>query len=140
GAIKRSSSALPRIDATQVYPFGIVKILDMGLARCTDPFTGQTATHLTQIGSVMGTPEYIAPEQARDSHTSDIRADLYSLGCTFYDLLAGNAPFPEGTAVQKVKAHMEQTPRALSDIRADVPPELTRVVERMMAKDPAQRF
>ena len=66
----------------------------MGLARCTDPFTGQAATHLTQIGSVMGTPEFIAPEQARDSHTSDIRADLYSLGCTLYFSADGQPPFP----------------------------------------------
>src|ERR1043166_7536309 len=70
----KSSGQFPRIDAAapDPYPWGVVKILDMGLARCTDPITGQTASHLTQLGSVMGTPEYIAPEQARNSHTSDI--------------------------------------------------------------------
>src|SRR5205814_22901 len=75
-----------------------------------------------------------------DSHAADIRADIYSLGCTFYHLLAGKAPFPQGTTVQKVKAHMEQTPQALAGLRRDVPPELVQVIERMMAKDPAQRF
>src|SRR5207253_105655 len=95
---------------------------------------------LTQIGIVMGTPDYIAPEQATDSHLADIRADIYSLGCTLYHLLAGHAPFPEGNAVQKVKAHLESTPRPLKDLRPDLPVELIRVIERMMAKDPARRF
>ncbi len=96
--------------------------------------------NLTQTGIVMGTPDYIAPEQARDSHVADIRADIYSLGCTLYDLLAGHAPFPGGSAVQKVKAHLERTPRPLRDLRRDVPPELAKIIERMMAKDPAQRY
>src|SRR5262249_7827908 len=98
------------------------------------------AESLTQVGSVVGTPDYIAPEQARDAHAADIRADIYSLGCTLYDLLAGHAPFPEGTAVQKVIAHLERTPRPLTEVRPDVPPELARVVEAMMAKEPAQRY
>lgn len=139
-------------------PTGQVKILDFGLARfalesapagsffaaaddlLVDASPSKSTDPVTQTGMVMGTPDYIAPEQARDSHTADIRADIYSLGCTLYDLLAGKAPFSEGTPVQKVKAHMEQTPKALSDIRRDVPPELMRVIERMMAKDAAQRF
>ncbi len=95
---------------------------------------------LTQIGVVVGTPDYIAPEQAQDSHQADIRADIYSLGCTLYDMLAGHAPFPEGNAVQKVKAHLHRTPPPLKTLRRDVPRELVRVVERMMAKDPAQRY
>jgi hypothetical protein len=133
-------------------PDGRVKILDFGLAR----FARETAPagalltseapaaaageSLTQVGTVVGTPDYIAPEQIRDAHTADIRADLYSLGCTLYDLLAGQAPFPEGTVLQKVMAHLEQAPRPLSELRADVPAELAQVVERLMAKDPAQRY
>src|SRR5262249_45967270 len=95
---------------------------------------------LTQVGAVMGTPDYIAPEQAKDAHTADIRADIYSLGCTLYDLLAAQAPFPEGTVVDKVMAHIERSPRPLSEIRGDVPAGLVHVVERMMAKDPVNRY
>jgi uncharacterized protein (TIGR03067 family) len=132
-----------------------VKILDFGLAR----FAMETAPSgsllaapspadaggasgpqsITQVGTVMGTPDYIAPEQARDAHTADIRADIYSLGCTLYHLLAGKAPYPDGTAVEKVMAHMERPPKPLTELRRNVPPELARVVERMMAKDPAKR-
>jgi predicted Ser/Thr protein kinase len=133
-------------------PDGQVKILDFGLARfameatpagalltaaAPAPAAGES---LTQVGTVVGTPDYIAPEQIRDAHTADIRADLYSLGCTLYDLLAGQAPFPEGTVVQKVMAHLEQAPRPLIELRADVPADLARVVQRLMAKDPAQRY
>jgi hypothetical protein len=137
-------------------PDGRVKILDFGLARfametaptggllaaptSTDQAPSRTPESITQIGMVMGTPDYIAPEQARDAHTADIRADIYSLGCTLYDLLAGQAPFPNGTAVEKVKAHMEQTPRPVTAIRPDVPPELRKIIDRLLAKDPADRF
>jgi tRNA A-37 threonylcarbamoyl transferase component Bud32 len=139
-------------------PSGQVKILDFGLARFVLESVpagamlgaegGASASaspegkvkSLTQTGIVMGTPDYIAPEQARDSHLADIKADIYSLGCTFYHLLAGHPPFPEGNAVEKVKAHLKQPPRPLGDLRPDVPPELVRIVEHMMAKDAAQRF
>ncbi|HWY86883.1 MAG TPA: sister chromatid cohesion protein PDS5, partial [Gemmataceae bacterium] len=137
---------------------GQVKILDFGLARFVMesvpvgamlPIQGDSAPTsgidgkakpLTQIGVVMGTPDYIAPEQAQDSHQADIRADIYSLGCTLYDMLAGHAPFPDGNAVQKIKAHLHKTPPPLKTLRRDVPLELVRVIERMMAKDPAQRY
>jgi uncharacterized protein (TIGR03067 family) len=138
---------------------GQVKILDFGLARFAmeaaptgallaapgtetpTPSGSSTGSEsLTQVGTVMGTPDYIAPEQATDAHKADIRADIYSLGCTLYDLLAGHAPFPEGTVVAKVKSHMERSPRPLAELRKDVPQELARVVERMMAKDPARRY
>jgi tRNA A-37 threonylcarbamoyl transferase component Bud32 len=137
-------------------PAGQVKILDFGLARFAmetaptggllsspaspDASLSRSSESITQIGMVMGTPDYIAPEQARDAHTADIRADIYSLGCTLYDLLTGQAPFPHGTAVEKVKAHLEQTPRPVTAIRPDVPPELRKVIDRLLAKDPADRF
>ncbi len=137
-------------------PAGQIKILDFGLARFVmesapadtslsleaEPAQGQEAAaiRLTHTGLVMGTPDYIAPEQARDSHLADIRADIYALGCTFYDLLAGQAPFPDGNAVHKVRGHLSRTPQPLDSLRRDVPPELIRIVERMMAKDPANRF
>jgi tRNA A-37 threonylcarbamoyl transferase component Bud32 len=129
-------------------PSGQVKILDFGLARLAFdsppvPSAGpeeQAGGLLTQVGTVMGTPDYIAPEQAVDAHAADIRADIYSLGCTLYDLLAGQPPFPEGTAVDKVLAHTRQQPRPLTTVRKDVPRELARVVAKMMAKDPTQRY
>jgi serine/threonine protein kinase len=119
-------------------PQGQVKILDFGLAR----FVSETPTvgGLTQAGSAMGTPDYMAPEQARDARSADIRADIYSLGCTLYHLLTGQRPFPEGDGLQKVMAHISKTPRPATELRPDVPPELGGIVEKMMAKDPAQRY
>jgi hypothetical protein len=134
-------------------PQGVVKILDFGLARLMsetgpalsspgrDAFSEDASpASLTQTGMVMGTAEYMAPEQAEDAHAADIRADIYSLGCTLYYLLSGQAPFPEGTVLDKLRAHRTRNPRPLSDFRKDVPPALVHVLERMMAKDPDQRY
>src|SRR5262245_65410050 len=88
----------------------------------------------------MGTPDYIAPEQARDPRTADIRSDIYSLGCTLYDLLTGKPPFPDGTVMQKVIAHLEQTPRPVTELRPEVPAELANIIQKMLAKDPAERY
>jgi uncharacterized protein (TIGR03067 family) len=134
-----------------VTPQGQVKVLDFGLARFAQESQpaalleaavapGAAAEELTQVGAVMGTPDYMAPEQVCDARSADIRADVYSLGCTLYDLLAGHAPFPEGTALQKAMAHVEQTPRPLTELRKDVPPALAKVVACMMSKDPARRY
>src|SRR5262249_38202639 len=95
---------------------------------------------LTDAGVVMGTADFIAPEQATDPRQADIRADIYSLGCTLYYLLTGHGPFPEGAALDKLAAHRERLPAPLPRIRSDVPTDLVRVVDRMMAKDPAQRY
>jgi serine/threonine protein kinase/Leucine-rich repeat (LRR) protein len=116
---------------------GQIKILDFGLARLASELPDGVAT---QEGLVLGTPDYIAPEQAEDSRQADIRADIYSLGCTLYHLLTGRPPFPTGTFLQKIKAHQTQAPRPLSELRPDVPVGLLAVVERMMAKDPVQRY
>ncbi|HEX3150639.1 MAG TPA: protein kinase [Gemmataceae bacterium] len=125
-----------------------VKILDFGLASLTNA-EGLTAeietaneadSSLTHVGALMGTPDYMAPEQARDAHAADIRADIYSLGCTLYTLLTGAVPFPGGTAMDKIKAHAEQSPRPIVEMRKDIPPDLARVLDRMLAKDPARRF
>jgi tRNA A-37 threonylcarbamoyl transferase component Bud32/anti-sigma factor RsiW len=139
-------------------PTGQVKILDFGLARfvretasvraetsaptteTAGPASVGAASALTETGMVMGTVDFIAPEQATDPSRADVRADIYSLGCTLYYLLAGHAPFPEGAALDKLTAHCERAPAPLTDLRRDVPPALARVVERMMAKDPAQRY
>ncbi|HEV3448688.1 MAG TPA: protein kinase, partial [Gemmataceae bacterium] len=128
---------------------GRIKILDFGLARFAMETAGTAPLPppgkgnqggLTLAGSIMGTPDYMAPEQAADARQADIRADIYSLGCTLYDLLTGQPPFPEGTIIQKVMAHHERLPRPLADFRADVPRELAAVLARMMAKNPAERY
>jgi serine/threonine protein kinase len=119
-------------------PEGQVKILDFGLARFLSE--GKPATALTQFGVIMGTPDYIAPEQAHDPRAADIRADIYSLGCTFYYLLAGQVPFPDGSMLQKLMAQVDKTPTPLTQMRSDMLPELVRIVDRMVAKDPSRRY
>lgn len=119
---------------------GQVKILDLGLARIRG---GAASAALTVSGQTMGTPDYIAPEQACDSHDVDIRADLYSLGCTLYKLLAGRAPFEDaahGTLYAKLQAHQRESPPPLANYRSDLPRRLVAVLERLLAKDPARRF
>ncbi|MBC8116122.1 MAG: hypothetical protein H7062_17175, partial [Candidatus Saccharimonas sp.] len=95
---------------------------------------------LTTAGSVMGTPDYIAPEQAADAHSADIRSDIYSLGCTLHFLLTGKPPFEAENVLAKLKAHANEPPPELTKLRNDVPAELSKVVQRMMAKNPAERF
>jgi len=115
-------------------PQGQVKVLDFGLARL-----GDEAGPLTGSGQLMGTPDFLAPEQADDARSADVRADVYSLGCTLYFLLTGAPPFPDGGVWQKLKAHAEQAPPPVTARRPDVPPELAGVLDRMLAKDPARR-
>ena len=123
---------------------GQVKILDFGVARFattrtpTDPKATDRA--LTSVDVVIGTPDFLSPEQARDSHAVDGRADLYSLGCTVYYLLTGKVPFPGGSAVQKLFAQCEQEAEPLEKLRPDVPVEMARVVRKLMAKKPEDRY
>jgi WD40 repeat protein/DNA-directed RNA polymerase specialized sigma24 family protein/tRNA A-37 threonylcarbamoyl transferase component Bud32 len=117
---------------------GRVKILDFGLARFARE--GDAGGGVTQAGAVVGTPDYMAPEQAGQPGQADIRADLYSLGCTLYHLLAGRPPFVGGAALEKLLAHQDRQLADLAAARPDVPPELAGVVARLLAKDPAARF
>jgi hypothetical protein len=121
-----------------VTPDGRVKILDFGLARFVREHT--KAGTDTPCDGVLGTPDYIAPEQARDPRRADIRADVYSLGCTLYHLLTGHPPFAGGTDLQKLIAHQEQRPELLTEVRPELPRELVTVLERMLAKDPSDRY
>ncbi len=114
-----------------------IKILDFGLARFCSEYN---CNSLTAPGVVLGTPDYIAPEQALDARKADIRADIYSLGCTLFFLLTGRPPFLEGSALQKLMAHQQRTPPSPANFRSDMPAELIRIIERLMAKHPEQRY
>ena len=120
---------------------GMVKILDLGIARlCEESADRPRRTVLTQLGVIMGTADYMAPEQARDSREADARSDIYALGCTLYFALTGRAPFPGGNALEKMLAHQLDEPIPLESLRPDVSPALAGVVRRMMAKQPAERY
>jgi serine/threonine protein kinase len=118
----------------------VLKILDMGLARLDPVPEERSASQLTQTGAVMGTPDYIAPEQALNARTVDIRADLYSLGCTFYHCLTGQVPFVGSTMTQKLLQHQLELPPAVETLRPDVSPAVTEVLSRLMAKRPEDRY
>jgi serine/threonine protein kinase len=119
--------------------YGCVKLLDLGLSRL---FEGDT-DNLTQKfdeGNVLGTADYIAPEQALDVSAVDIRADIYGLGCTFYFLLAGRAPFHNGSVAQKLVWHQTKYPDHIHSVRPDIPEEINEIIFRMIAKKPDDRY
>jgi serine/threonine-protein kinase len=116
----------------------VVKILDMGLARLRT--RGENEKALTQLGAVIGTPDYIAPEQALDSHAADIRADVYSLGCTLYYLLSGRPPFNGTSLTEILLKHQMEEPTPLEQLCPDLPTGLPAVLGRLMAKRPSERF
>ncbi len=117
---------------------GVVKVLDFGLAKVTSE--GQADSGLTREGQMLGTPDYIAPEQIRDAQSADIRADIYSLGCTFYYLLTGGPPFRGDHLWDLYQAHFSMDAQPLNLVRPEVPVELAAVVAKMMAKEPGRRF
>ncbi len=118
-------------------PRGVIKILDFGLARVTDIDENSA---ITTTGIMMGTADYIAPEQARDAKTADIRSDLYSLGCTFYFLLTGEPPFRAETKVDKIMAHCSTEFPNVANMRDDIPEEVSRIISKLTAKDPDERY
>ena len=117
---------------------GVVKILDLGLAL----FQQEEEESLTVLHNekVMGTADYLSPEQAVNSHNVDHRADIYSLGCTLYFLLTGKPPFSEGSLAQRIAMHQTQDPKSLLEVRAEIPKELVLICEKMMRKDPDKRY
>lgn len=116
----------------------VIKILDMGLAKF-DEDDDEASLTKDHNENVLGTVDYLSPEQARDSHTVDHRADIYSLGCTLYFLLGGNAPFPEGSLAQRILKHQQSKPTPLLEKWDDIPVELVAICNRMMEKDPEKR-
>lgn len=117
---------------------GTVKILDLGLAL----FSADEAASLTIANNenVLGTADYLAPEQALNSHDVTARADFYSLGCTMYYLLTGHAPFPDGTLAQRIAKHQSQMPADIRIDRPDCPKELVDICMRLMQKKPEKRY
>ena len=117
---------------------GVVKILDMGLARLYESPSGEVESRITQEGLVIGTPDFLSPEQARNARTADIRSDIYSLGCTFYFLLCGHPPYQGGTPTEKLLRHtVDPTP---VPTRPDVPAPLVAIMQKMMAKRVDDRY
>jgi len=114
----------------------VVKILDMGMARLLES-DGSTSDSNENI---VGTIDYIAPEQALEAEDLDHRADIYSLGCTLYFLLTSRPPFGEGTLAQRIMKHQTQAPRPISETRSGVPDSLAGICLKMMAKKPEDRF
>jgi serine/threonine protein kinase len=118
---------------------GTVRVLDLGLARFYHD-DNDLLTLKYDENNVLGTADYVAPEQALNSHGVDIRADIYSLGCTFYYIVTGRAPFPGGKAAQKLIWHQVKPPTPVREVRPEVPEEMAAVVARMLAKDPRERY
>ena len=123
--------------------WGVIKILDMGLARLQESLEEvdqNPATPLTRAGALLGTPDFISPEQARDARTVDVRSDLYSLGCTFYYVLTGRPPFPGGNDVQKLIKHQTERPYPIEELRPHIPSRVIEIVQSLMAKKPEDRI
>ena len=116
---------------------GTAKLADLGLAR----HEGEGAdTQLTATGAVMGTIDYMAPEQIVDARQVDIRSDLYALGCTLFHMLAGRVPFPEVTAYQKIQQQINDPIPEVGPLAADVPFQLVMILNRLTEKDPNNRY
>lgn len=114
-------------------------MIDLGLARF-ESWPSQVE-NITTYRQLLGSLDYIAPEQCEDSHSVDIRADIYSLGCTMYELLAGRAPFAAaGSMLMKIRAHGAESARPIRERRSDVPEQLAHTMERMLAKNRDDRF
>jgi eukaryotic-like serine/threonine-protein kinase len=116
----------------------VVKVLDLGLALFSRD--GQASLTLEHNENVLGTADYLAPEQALSSHDVDSRADIYSLGCTLYFLLTGHPPFPEGTLAQRIVKHQTKMPADIRQDRPDCPEGLVEICVQMMQKEPRHRY
>ncbi len=121
---------------------GTVRVLDLGLARIVDaanPFGQAAGARLTESGMYMGTVDFMAPEQAEDSHSADHRADIYALGCSLYYLLTARTPFDGPTVLKRLMAHLEQPAPSIRSKRPEAPAKLEAAYQKMMAKRPEDR-
>ena len=122
-----------------VTPRGQVKVLDLGLAMLKEVPGGENSGRVTQDGLVIGTPDFLAPEQAQNPTGVDIRADVYGLGATLYYLITGKVPFDGESPTDKLLKHITEPPPSLRAARPEVPPGLDMLVQAMMAKRPDDR-
>jgi serine/threonine protein kinase len=118
---------------------GLVKVTDLGLARLITSETSSASPSLTRAGGLLGTADYMAPEQALDSTSVDHRADIYSLGCTLFFLLAGRAPYSANSLMALLLKHRDAPIPSLRQARSDAPLELDELYRRMASKEPADR-
>lgn len=121
-----------------ITPDGKAKLVDMGLARLHQ--VEHPDNDLTASGVTLGTFDYISPEQARDPRSADVRSDLYSLGCSFYYMLTGRPPFPDGTVLQKLLQHQGDEPPDPCKVRPDLPAEVPHILTKLLAKSPTRRY
>ena len=117
---------------------GVVKILDFGLAKLE---TEHDATrHLTKTGQVMGTPDYISPEQAQSTRDADIRCDLYSLGCVLFYLVGGRVPFADGGMMDRLMEKATRDAPRLCSLCSETPPAVDDIVAKLLSRDPDERY
>ena len=122
------------------YPPNI-KLLDLGLARrIARPLPGAELTELTTEGLVVGTPDFMSPEQSRDSTSATAKSDLYGLGCTLFWTLTGRPVFPNGSAVERLMKHQLDAPPDIRTIRPDVPEAVAKIILELLAKQPGERI
>ncbi len=145
--IKPQNMMLTRDGRVKLLDFGLARLAGVvnvddgaGVPRSLEGPANRVAEAHTTAGSFLGTPDYVAPEQARDATSADARADIYSLGATFYFLLTGRPPFPGGSVLDKLKAHATQRPAPVEALRDDVPSDVLEILSRMLAKEPQDRF
>lgn len=116
---------------------GLVKVLDLGIVRVAG---GSELTIRRSSRHILGTADYLAPEQAINSHTVDSRADIYALGGTLYFMLAGHPPYPDGGPQEKVRNKQEFDPPPIHHLRPDISPQLSAIIQKMLVRDPRQRY
>jgi serine/threonine protein kinase len=114
----------------------VVKLTDFGLARNAN----DKQFRVTRDGTTVGTVDYLSPEQARDSDLADVRSDIYSLGCTFYHMLAGRPPFSEGGLGERIYKHLASEPQDVRELNPEVPATLWTILKKMLAKVPDARY
>ena len=133
----KPSNIMVTVDSVSGHP--VVKIMDFGLSRLVSESENDDSQR-TRTGAIMGSPDYIAPEQASRAKDADIRADLFSLGCTMFHMLTGQLPFPGDNIMEKLMARATFVPPLVSSMRSDVPPELDEIVATLMRLDPTERI